>query len=70
MSDRPKRERKKPDKFVPYAPGDKHKLNAERTKKSKELKKDRERKKMQSKTEEPAAQVDPNNNNSENPSTM
>ena len=44
MSEHPKRIRNKPDKFEPYSPGDKHKMNAERTKKSKELKKDRERK--------------------------
>ena len=44
MSELPKRIRNKPDKFEPYSPGDKHKMNSERTKKSRELQKDRERK--------------------------
>lgn len=48
MESLPKRVRNKPVKFEPYSPGDKHKLNADRTKKSKELKKDRERKKNKS----------------------
>ena len=45
MEDLPKRVRNKPVKFEPYSPGDKHKLNADRTKKSKELKQDRAREK-------------------------